>query len=112
MFIELIDSGLEHVLGVDAGGFGIALIIYTCILKSFTYPLYETQLRSAARMRKVVPRIQKIQEKHQGDQEAINKEVTQLYSDEKINPLQGFATALVQAPVLISLYRSIVELSQ
>jgi len=53
LFIELIDSSLESTLGTDAGGFGFALILYTCLIKTLIYPLYEGQLRATARMRKV-----------------------------------------------------------
>lgn len=35
-----------------------------------------------------------------------------MYLEEKINPLQGFATAIVQIPLFISLYKSIIQLSE
>ena len=67
LLIELIDSSLEHVLHMDTNGFGLSLILYTCLIKSLIYPLYEGQLRSTARMRKVQPMMREIQIRHQGD---------------------------------------------
>lgn len=59
-FIEFIDANLENTLGTDAGGFGFSLILYTCLIKTLLYPLYEGQLRSTARMRKVQPVMREI----------------------------------------------------
>ena len=65
--IELIDSSLEHYLGVNMNAFGLSLIIYTCVIKTLIYPLYEGQLRSTARMRKVQPVMKEIQKKYGND---------------------------------------------
>lgn len=42
----------------------------------------------------------------------MNAEMTRMYIEEKINPLQGFATAIVQIPLFVSLYKSIIQLSE
>lgn len=112
LFIELIDSSLEHYLNMNTNAFGLSLILYTCLIKTLIYPLYEGQLRSTARMRKVQPIMKEIQQRHQGDQEKMNAEMTRMYLDEGINPLQGFATAIVQLPIFVSLYKSIIQLSE
>lgn len=63
-------------------------------------------------MRKVQPIMREIQTKYGADKEKVNKEMTRMYIEEKINPLQGFATAIVQIPLFISLYKSIIQLSE
>jgi YidC/Oxa1 family membrane protein insertase len=81
-FIEFIDANLENTLGTDAGGFGFSLILYTCLIKTLLYPLYEGQLRATARMRKVQPVMREIQRRYAGNQERINKEMTRMYIEE------------------------------
>ena len=112
LLIELLDATLEQDLGVQANAFGLSLILYTCLVKTLIYPLYEGQLRSTARMRKVQPVMREIQRKYQNDQEKMNAEMTRMYIEEEINPLQGFATAIVQLPIFVSLYKSIIQLSE
>lgn len=53
-----------------------------------------------------------IQQKYGADKERMNAEMTRMYIEEKINPLQGFATAIVQIPLFVSLYKSIIQLSE
>lgn len=112
LFIELIDSTFENDFGLSANAFGFALIVYTVAIKTLIYPLYEGQLRSTARMRKVQPVMREIQRKYGNDQERMNAEMTRMYIEEKINPLQGFATAIVQLPIFVSLYKAIIQLSE
>lgn len=68
MFIEVLDIGLQHALGQGSGSFGLAIIVYTCILKSFTFPLFENQIGQASKMKKLIPKIKDIQDKYQNDQ--------------------------------------------
>lgn len=60
LLIELIDSSLEHVLHLNTDAFGLSIIMYTCLIKTLIYPLYEGQLRSTARMRKIQPKMKEI----------------------------------------------------
>lgn len=112
LLIEVLDSSFEHYFDLSTNAFGLSLILYTCLVKTLIYPLYEGQLRSTARMRKVQPLMREIQMRHQNDPEQMNAEMTRMYLEEKINPLQGFATAIVQLPIFVSLYKAIIQLSE
>ena len=62
-----------------------------------------------AKMRLVAPKLAKIKEQYSDDRERLNKAMMELYKTEKINPLGGCLPVVIQIPVFISLYWSILS---
>ena len=62
-----------------------------------------------ARMRQLGPRLTKLREQYSGDKQAFSKEMMAIYKKEKINPLSGCLPILVQMPVFIALYWTLLE---
>jgi len=83
---------------------GWAIVLVTVLLKALFYPLAAASYRSMARMRLIMPRLQKIKEAYSNDQARLQQEMMRLYQEEKINPLGGCLPILVQIPVFIALY--------
>ena len=88
---------------------GVAIILLTVLIKLAFFPLSAASYRSMAKMRLVAPKLAKIKEQHSGDRERLNKAMMELYKTEKINPLGGCLPVLIQIPVFISLYWSILS---
>lgn len=86
---------------------GFAIIILTIIIKLVFFPLSAASYRSMAKMRVVAPKLAKIKEQHGKDREQLNRAMMDLYKTEKINPLGGCLPVLIQIPVFIALYWSI-----
>ncbi len=86
---------------------GWAIIILTVLIKLAFFPLSAASYRSMAKMRVVAPKLAKIKEQYGDDRERLNKAMMELYKVEKINPLGGCLPVLIQIPVFISLYWSI-----
>jgi YidC/Oxa1 family membrane protein insertase len=86
------------------GNWGWAIVLVTVLLKALFYPLSAASYRSMARMRLIMPRLQKIKEAYGNDQARLQQEMMRLYQEEKINPLGGCLPILVQIPVFIALY--------
>jgi YidC/Oxa1 family membrane protein insertase len=63
-------------------------------------------------MQRAQPKLVEIRRRWASDPEKMNKETARLYVEEGINPFAGFVPALIQIPVFISLYRSILQLSE
>ena len=59
------------------------------------------------KMRIVAPKLAKIKEQYADDRERLHKAMMELYKTEKINPMGGCLPMLIQIPVFISLYYSI-----
>jgi YidC/Oxa1 family membrane protein insertase len=86
---------------------GLAIIILTILIKLAFFPLSAASYRSMAKMRVVAPKLAKIKEQFADDRERLNRAMMDLYKTEKINPLGGCLPVLIQIPVFISLYWSI-----
>ena len=88
---------------------GIAIILLTVLIKLLFFPLSAASYRSMAKMRLVAPKLEKIKLQHADDREQLNRAMMELYKTEKINPLGGCLPVLIQIPVFIALYWSILS---
>lgn len=88
---------------------GVAIILLTVLIKLLFFPLSAASYRSMAKMRVVAPKLEKIKKQHADDREKLNRAMMDLYKTEKINPLGGCLPVLIQIPVFIALYWSILE---
>lgn len=88
---------------------GIAIILLTFLIKLVFFPLSAASYRSMAKMRLVAPKLEKIKQQYANDREQLNRAMMDLYKTEKINPLGGCLPVLIQIPVFIALYWSILS---
>jgi YidC/Oxa1 family membrane protein insertase len=88
---------------------GVAIILLTILIKLAFFPLSAASYRSMAKMRLVAPKLEKIKQQYGDDRERLNKAMMDLYKNEKINPLGGCLPVLIQIPVFIALYWSILS---
>jgi YidC/Oxa1 family membrane protein insertase len=89
------------------GNWGVAIILLTLLLKLLFYPLSEASYRSMAKMRIVAPKLQKLKDQYGSDRQRMQQAMMELYKTEKINPLGGCLPIVVQIPVFIALYWTI-----
>jgi len=85
--------------------FGIAVIALTLLIRLLLSPLMLQSLKSQKSLSKVQNKVQEIQRQYKDDKDKQIQEITQLYQEEKINPIGGCLPLLIQLPVLIALYR-------
>jgi YidC/Oxa1 family membrane protein insertase len=90
------------------GNFGVAIIVFTIILKLIFYPLQSTSFRSMARMKKLQPEMEKLRELYKDDKVKQQQAIMELYKREKANPLAGCLPLLIQVPVFFSLYKVLI----
>jgi YidC/Oxa1 family membrane protein insertase len=86
------------------GNWGVAIILLTVSLKLVFFPLSAASYKSMAKMKLVTPRLTKLREMYANDRARQNQAMMELYKTEKINPLGGCFPILVQIPVFIALY--------
>lgn len=86
------------------GNWGLAIIALTVIIKAVFFPLSAASYKSMARMKKVTPRLTAIRERYGNDRMKMNQAMMELYKEEKINPLGGCLPIVIQIPVFIALY--------
>jgi len=86
---------------------GVAIILLTLLIKLAFFPLSAASYRSMGKMRLVAPKLEKIKQQYGDDRERLNRAMMDLYKTEKINPLGGCLPVIIQIPVFIALYWSI-----
>lgn len=91
------------------GNYGLSIILLTLCVKAAFYKLSETQYRSMAGMRRLMPKMQQLKESYADDKMKLQKATMDLYKKEKINPFGGCLPMLVQMPVFIALYWVLLE---
>lgn len=93
------------------GSFGIAIILFTILVRMLTYPLTAQQLKSAQAMQEMQnsKEWQAIQKKYKNDKQKLQEEQMKLYQEMGVNPLGSCLPMLVQFPIIIGLYQSIIR---
>ncbi len=99
---------LQKIHGV-VGNWGWAIVILTIMVKAAFFQLSATSYKSMAHLRRVTPELQRIREVHGNDRQKMSQAMMELYKKEKINPLGGCLPILVQMPVFIALYWTLME---
>lgn len=91
------------------GNYGVSIILLTVVVKALFYKLSESQYKSMAGMRRLMPKMQQLKESYGDDKMKLQQATMALYKKEKINPFGGCLPMLVQMPVFIALYWVLLE---
>jgi len=84
--------------------FGLAIIIFTILVRLLMWPLVKKQINHAKAMRELQPELKKIKKAAAGDRQKESKMVMELYKEREINPFASIGILIVQIPILIGLY--------
>ncbi len=91
------------------GQFWLAITIFTIVIRGIMQPLMLPQQRSAKKMQELQPRLKELQKKYAKDREKLSQEQMKLYKEAGVSPLGGCLPMLVQFPIWIGLYQSIIQ---
>lgn len=91
--------------------FGIAIVVFTVVVRVITLPLTYQQQRSTQRMQELQQskKWQEIQKKYKDDKQKMQEEQMKLYKEVGFNPLSGCLPTLIQFPIIIGLYQAIIR---
>ena len=91
--------------------FGIAIIVFTALVRIVTLPLTLQQQRSSQKMQGLQQskRWQDIQKKYKGEKQKLQEEQLKLWREMGVNPLSGCLPLLIQLPIIIGLYQAIIR---
>lgn len=102
-------NALLWLYSVLGGQFWLAIIFFTIIIRVLMTPLMLPQQRSAKKMQELQPQLQELQKKYAKDREKLAQEQMKLYREAGVNPLGGCLPMLIQFPIWIGLYQSIIQ---
>lgn len=91
------------------GNYGVALIFFTILVRIILLPLSIKQQKSMQETQRIQPEISKIREKYKNDKEKLNEETMKLYKEHNVNPAGGCFPLLIQFPIIIGLYQTIIR---
>lgn len=89
------------------GDFGLAIILFTIIVKLLTWPIMKSQLRQTKMMREIQPELAEIKKNCKGNRQLESIQMMDLYKRKNIKPFRSMLMILIQFPIFIGLFTAI-----
>jgi len=89
--------------------FGLAIITLTIIVRAVTLPLTLKQLKATKAIQELQPKLAELQKKHGKDRQKLAQEQMRLYKESGVSPAGCMLPMLVQLPIWIALFQSIIR---
>ncbi len=84
--------------------YGLAMILFTLVIKLLMLPLSIKQQRTMKKSAKLNEQMQVLQFKYKNDPEKLNQEMMKLYKEENMSPFSGCLGTILQFILLISIF--------
>ncbi len=109
----IILSPMINVLIVLSGyllnNFGLAILVLTVLVRLVTLPLTTKQLKATKAMQDLQPLLEDLKRKHARDKQKLAQEQMLLYKESGVSPAGCLLPMLVQMPIWIALFQSIIR---
>lgn len=92
---------------IPGGDFGVAVILFTIIIRILMWPLIKKQLHQVKAMRKLQPELVQLKKKAKGNRQLEGMMMLELYKKHNVNPFRTIGILLIQLPIFIGLYHVI-----
>lgn len=89
------------------GDFGLAIILFTVLVKICFWPLMKRQLHQTRLMRKIQPELAEIKKNCNGNRQLESLQMMDLYKRNNIKPFRSMLTLIIQLPIFIALYTAV-----
>ena len=84
--------------------YGIAIIVFTILLRIILIPITVSQQKSMKKNAKVQEKMKEIQKKYKNNPEKLNQETIELYKREKVSPFSGCLSSIIKIILIISVF--------
>ena len=89
---------------IPGSDFGVAIIVFTILLRIAIHPLVKRQLHQTKAMRKLQPELERIKRQTKGNKQLQGLKMMELYKEHGISPFRTIGLLLIQLPIFIALY--------
>lgn len=89
------------------GDFGLAIILFTVLVKICLWPLVKRQMHQTRLMRKIQPQLAEIKKNCNGNRQLESLQMMDLYKRNNIKPFRSMLTLFIQLPIFIALYTAV-----
>ena len=87
--------------------FGLAIIIFTILVKLLMFPLTKRQLNQTRLIRKIQPELTQIKKNCKGNKQLESLQTMDLYKRYNVKPFASIVTLLIQLPIFIAIFSAI-----
>ncbi|MBQ6461348.1 YidC/Oxa1 family membrane protein insertase [Candidatus Saccharibacteria bacterium] len=87
--------------------FGLAIIIFTILVKLLMLPLTKRQLKQTRLMRKLQPELTQIRKNCNGNKQLESLQTMDLYKRYNVKPFASILTLIIQLPIFIAIFSAI-----
>lgn len=91
------------------GSYGMAIIIFTILMRLCLWHVNVSQQRSMKNMQNLTPKMKMIQEKYKNNPQLMQQKMMEFYKENNFNPTAGCLPMLIQIPVFIMLYSALMS---
>lgn len=102
-FANLFGYLLNGIYGI-VNNYGIAIIIFTLIVKGLMLPISIKQQKTMKKTAKIQKESKEIQEKYKNDQVRQSQELMDLYKRENMSPFSGCLSSILQIVLILSVF--------
>lgn len=92
------------------GALGFSILVLTVLIRVLVWPFMAQQIHATKKMADLKPHLDNLKIKHKDDKQALASAQMALYKEHGVNPAGGCLPALIQIPVFIGLYQSIIHI--
>lgn len=110
IILEPMINVLVVVSGYLFNNLGLAILVLTLVVRGVTMPLTLKQLRATRAMQALQPALEELKKKHARDKQKLAQEQMRLYKESGVSPAGCMLPMLVQMPIWIALFQSIIRL--
>ena len=108
-FLAVLLGPLVKLLYSFIGNYAGTMVVATIVIKLVLFPLSIHQQKSTAKMAVFQPLMQEIQQKYKNNQQKQQEELLKLQQEHGFNPMAGCLPMLIQLPIFILLYSSLMS---
>ncbi len=92
---------------VPGNDFGVAIILFTILVRFAMWPTLKKSLHQSRIMKKIQPKIKEIRRKNKGDKQTEAAQLMELYKEEGVSPFGTMGLLLIQMPVMFGLFAAL-----
>ncbi len=93
---------MDIVPWIDAG---VAIVIFTIIIKLILFPLSKKAVTTQLKMKKIEPELAELKKKYKDDKQAYARKTMEVYKTNGVNPFASIILILIQLPIIFALYK-------
>ena len=92
-----------------SGVYVVGLLLFTIVVKLLLLPSSLKQQKTSAKQARLAPKLKELQEMYKNNPTKLQEEQSALYARENVSMMSGCLPLLIQFPIIIGLYRAIVN---